>query len=161
MAMDEKRGDSYKELWRYISESKLLLMRNLSFGGAGLCIATLLVLTQVGLKDWLLTTALVAASVAMPFWVALASAFEIYIFLGKRTYSHFRSDQTTRALMSMMLVAAGGLVVAVTSLICHLSNLAAECFALAALVAIVTYVRLDHGAHKQLRLKRCDSDEMQ
>lgn len=121
--------DSYKKLWRYVSESKLLLMRNLSFGGAGICVAVILVLTQVGIKDIFYLVALTSASIATPAWVALASSYETYIFLGKRSYAHLRSPLTQHLLAPMMLTGAIGLLVSLTALIWHLSELAVECFA--------------------------------
>src|SRR5882724_4807216 len=91
-------------LRRYPSHERLVLLRNLGYGGAAICLAVLVGLTQVGAKDSALKITVICASVALPAWLMLGAIFEYYIFLGKESYPHLRTNSVNRFLQLWMFV---------------------------------------------------------
>jgi len=65
-------------------------------------------LTQVGAKDSALKITVICASVALPAWLMLGAIFEYYIFLGKESYPHLRTNSVNRFLQLWMFVGGAG-----------------------------------------------------
>jgi len=95
-------------LKRYVSHDRLVLLRNLGYGGAAVCLAFLVSLTQVGAKTSLLKTGIVCASIALPAWLLLGTIFEYYIFLGKESYAHLRTRFLGTLIAVCMSIGGGG-----------------------------------------------------
>lgn len=124
----DKSNEDIRKLWRYMSDAKLNLMRNLSFGAAGILIANTLLLAQIGVRDLSLEISLFSSVIALPLWVAEASIWEAYIFHGQRALPHLRTDFTINTLMALFFLAGIGVVIAIGALVWHLSPPAALSF---------------------------------
>jgi hypothetical protein len=134
-----------------MSESKLSLMRSLSFGAAGILVANTLLLAQIGAKDVSLEVSLFASVVALPLWVAQAAIWEAYIFHGQRAHPHLRADTTINTLMVLFVVAGFGVFFAIAALVWHLSPAAAILFAVMCFVAFATIGIHDGSLKKYMR----------
>jgi hypothetical protein len=143
--------EEIRKLWRYMSESKLSLMRALSFGAAGVLVANTLLLAQIGAKDVPLDVSLFASIVALPLWVAQAAIWEAYIFHGQRAHPHLRGNFTINTLMVLFAVAGLGVWLALAALVWHLSPAAAVLFAVMCLVAFTMIVVHDSSLKKYMR----------
>jgi hypothetical protein len=127
-----------QRMQRYPSEGRLVLMRNLALGSAAACLAVLIQILQVGMKDDALTVSVLATAVGMPFGLAWAFLFEYYIFLGPRSYPHFRSIIRSQLIGVLGAVSGIALLVAVGGVLWHLLPKAAFVFAgVAAMVIVV------------------------
>jgi hypothetical protein len=110
------------------------LQRNVSLGGAAVTSAILVALTQVALK---LTT--IAASVSLPFWVALGLLYELYIHLGPRSYAHYSTKFPQALAKFLAWPSLIGLLVAMGGVVWFLLPSAIIGFVLAIIVAILAY----------------------
>jgi hypothetical protein len=106
------------------SEGKLLLSRNLSFGGAAACLVILSQIIQVGAKDEALEISVVGAAVGIPLWIAVGSIHEFFIALGKRSYPFLRKKGLQNAVGGVMFFAGCALFTAVGGAVWYLSQVA-------------------------------------
>jgi cobalamin synthase len=134
-------NDEVRKVWRHVSQSKLGLMRGISLGAAGFLAANTLVLVQVGVTHASLQVSLFSGAISLPLWVAIASVFESYIFQGRPSYSHLRSNFTINLVYTVMCLASLGLLITIVSIIWYLSFIAAICFIISGIFAlcIMTY----------------------
>ena len=130
------RNDDLRKLWHHISESKLFLLRNISVGASGISLAIILLLLQVGVKGIYLEVSLTASAIGIPFWLGLASVFETYIFYGKSSYPHLRTDFSINIIALLMLSGSLCFITSITALIWHLSLFAVQCFGISVVIAI-------------------------
>lgn len=142
MATDHS-NDPVRRLWQNLSESKIGLLRNLAFGGAGFSAANILILVQVGAKDVSLHVSLFASVVALPLWVSLATIYEDYIFYGRQSYSHLRSDFTINLVGSLFAISGFSLILAVAALAWHISVASAILFIFTCIISL--FVIVIHG----------------
>jgi hypothetical protein len=134
-----------------MSESKLNLMRNLAFGAAGVLVANILLLAQIGARDGSLEVSLFASAVGLPIWVSHASILESYIFHGERAFEHLRSDFTINILVIQFMFGGLVIVTAIGSVIWHLSLTAAISFVVLCLVSFMVMGVHDVNLKKYLR----------
>ena len=99
---------------------RLLLLRNLGYGGAAASLVILVQLVQVGAKDFSLQLTVLALSVALPLWLSLGATYEFYIFLGKQSYPHLRTKFAKSFFGLIMFVAGIALVVAIGGIFWYL-----------------------------------------
>ena len=97
---------------RYPSSERMILLRNLGYGGAAACLAILAGLAQVGAKDPALKVSVYAASIALPAWLLIGSVFDYYIFLGKQSYGHLQGKFAVALTSTLYAVAGLGMFVA-------------------------------------------------
>ncbi len=135
--MSSDANNEMRGLLRYVSQSKLELMRNLAFAGSGTLVANILLLTQIGTPSIPLKVSLYASVITIPFWVCLASVYEAYLFRGPRSYSHLRSNFTLRLHSLLNLIAAVGLYIAICAVVWHLDFYAAVALVLSSAVALI------------------------
>jgi len=147
-------NDEVRKLWRHVSQGKLGLMRGLSFGAAGFLAANTLVLVQVGVTHTSLRVSLFSGAISLPLWVAMASVFESYIFHGRQSYQHLKSDFTINLVSSIMLTAAFGLLITVASLVWYLSFIAAVCFIVSCIFSFCIMTLHDKSLKEYLNLIR-------
>src|SRR5690348_13223705 len=102
-------NDEVRKVWRHVSQSKLGLMRGISLGAAGFLAANTLVLVQVGVTHALLQVSLFSGAISLPLWVSIAAVFESYIFQGRPSYPHLKSDFTINLIYPVMCIASLGL----------------------------------------------------
>lgn len=122
---------------RYASIERLMLMRNLGYGGAATCLVVLVGLAQVGAKELPLKVSVLSASIALPMWLLVGGIYEFYIFLGKRSYPHLRSPFAARFVLAVATIAGVGSVGATGGVIYFLMPIAAWAFAAAGVAAII------------------------
>ena len=122
---------------RYPSSERMILLRNLGYGGAAACLAILAGLAQVGAKDPALKVSVYAASIALPAWLLIGSVFEYYIFLGKQSYGHLRGEFAVALTSALYAVAGLGMFVATGGIAWYLVPDAAYAFAVSAFCAVV------------------------
>jgi len=137
-----------QRMQRYPSEGRLVLMRNLAFGGAAACLAILIQILQVGVKDNALTVSVLATAVGIPFWLGLGAMYECYIFLGPRSYPHLRRNAGSQFIGGLGAVSSIALLVAVGGVLWHLLLEAAFVFigvaATVLLLLLAFFVILSH-----------------
>ena len=150
-------NDDFRKLWRHISESKLQLMRNFSIGGAGISLATILLLAEIGIKDTALLISLLACAIGIPLWVALAQIFEVYIFHGRLSHAHLRKDFSINVVALLMLSGAVSMITSVAALLWHLNPIATYCFGGSSLAAAI--LSIIHGDHLSKHLARRGSTD--
>lgn len=138
MPTQPSKSDRLSErIRRYASHDRLILMRNLGYGGSAACLVILVGLTQVGAKDPALRVSVYSASIALPVWLLIGAIYEYYIFLGKQSYPHLRT-KFFAALVGLSFSVAGlGMVGATGGIIWFLVPEAAYAFGVSALVAFL------------------------
>ena len=125
-----------ERMQRYASVERLVLMRNLGYGGAAACLVVLVGLTQVGAKDSALKISVLSASVALPLWLLLGGIYEYYIFLGKQSYAHLRTKFATNFIGAIALIAGAGSLGATGGVVWFLMPEAAWTFGVTVVFAI-------------------------
>lgn len=120
---------------RYASHDRLLLLRNLGYGGAAVCLVVLVGLIQIGAKDIALKVSVYSASVALPFWLLIGAIYEYYIFLGKQSYPHLRTKFVSSLVNFCFLIAGFGMIGATSGIVWFLLPEAAYAFGVSTLIA--------------------------
>ena len=155
------QNNNIKRSLRYLSESKLMLIRNLSLSAAGILFATILTILQVGLKNnkcdseitlnlfinlkslsnnqCLLEISLLAASFGIPLSIILAAIYEIYIAYGKSSYMHLRSDFSINIIKIIIFPIFVSLNISIMGIIWYLSNLAFIIFLLSIFISVLLH----------------------
>ena len=130
---------------------QLQMLRTLGFGASGVCVAIILVLAQIGLKDQALHVALGASAVALPSWLFVASAAESYLFTGRRSLRHLGRLRRANPILIAMLCGSAGVATALIAVLSHLSTSIAWIGFAAGSVALVTYVRFNSKIARSVR----------
>lgn len=125
-------------LHRYASIERLMLMRNLGYGGAAASLVILLGLIQVGAKSLFLQVSILSISASLPLWLLIGGIYELYIFLGKESYSHLRKKSTYVFFGAITLAAGLSMFVSIGGIIWFLMPEAAYVFGAVALVCIIS-----------------------
>jgi hypothetical protein len=128
-----------REMLRNVSESKLTLFRNMSYGGGGVCIVIVGFILQSANATAALTIATYCAAVAMPFWIGAGAVLEAYLSIGKKAYPHYRSEAGQSILGGFMLFAMLPTYGSIALLLLHLSELSAVVFVISTVCAIAAY----------------------
>lgn len=136
-AQNSKSERFANRLRRYSSIERLMLMRNLGYGGAAACLVILLGLTQVGTKELCLKISVISVSLALPLWLLLGSIYEYYIFLGKESYPHLRTRLSLGFVGTTASIAGLGIVLGTGGVIYFLMPLAAYIFAGVGFMAVI------------------------
>jgi cobalamin synthase len=131
---NEKIKKLSKRLDRYMSAERLILMRNLSYGAAATSLIILVCLVKVGVKEFPLRICMYGVAIALPLWFVLGGFYEMYIFLGKKSFPHLQTRFSQYFVQLVVLTAGIALVTAVGSLFFYLSPAAAYAFGLTALL---------------------------
>jgi hypothetical protein len=139
MKPDSSTDQLAKRLNRYMSESKLLMIRNMSYGASGICLVIVGLLLQPHTMTTPLLVSIFCASVAMPLWACLGVIYETYIFLGTRGHAHARSTFAQSIIAITAMLGILGLIAAIFSLIYYLSQMAAYSFCGAILLAAIIF----------------------
>jgi len=126
-----------KRMERYASAERLILMRNLGYGGAAACLVILAQLAQVGAEEISLKVTVVATSISLPLWFLLGASYECYIFLGKQSYTHLRTEFAQNFLGFVMMTAGLALIAAIGGLIWYLMPEAVFAFGITILFSII------------------------
>lgn len=126
---------------RYSSIERLLLMRNLGYGGAATCLVVLLSLTQVRANAIALKISAFSAAVALPMWLLLGAIYEIYIFLGKGSYGHLRTKSAANYIGLTSFVAGLGSFGAAGGVVWFLDPQAFYAFAATSVIATFVGIR--------------------
>lgn len=138
MQSTDTKSDRFRNrFYKYVSTERLMLMRNLCYGGAAACTVILLGLIQGGAKTMPLQISTLSIAVALPLWLLLGSIYEFYIFLGKESYLHYRKDGTLSFFHAILVVAGLGMAISVGGIIYSLMPAAAYVFGAVALVSII------------------------
>lgn len=146
MLKDQKSNSDrlLERMSRYPSESRLTLVRNLSYGASAACLVLLAEILEVGLKSEALEIALVGSVVGIPLWIAVGGLYEMFLNLGKQSYPYLRTKAYQNTAGLLMLTAGFALVTAVGAAIWHLSFLAFVGFCCASVLAIVSQFVFAH-----------------
>lgn len=120
---------------RYPSESRLSLVRNLSYGAAAVCMVILVETLEVGVKSDALEVALIGAAVGIPLWIAVGTMYELYLNLGKQSYPHIRTMPAQVIIAFVMLPACFAILSCVGAVLWHLSMFAFVAFSAVVIVA--------------------------
>ena len=126
-----------KRLRRYSSLDRLMITRNFSYGGAVTCLIILLELLQVGSKVTSLQISTLSISFALPFWILLGGFYEYYIFLGKESYAHLRTNLSINFVNTILGLACLGTVLAIGGIFYFLMPIAAYVFVFFGFVAVI------------------------
>jgi hypothetical protein len=122
---------------RYPSLDRLMMMRNVCFGSAAACLIVLIGSFQATKGSTVFGVSTACNAFAIPLWLIAGMGYENYIFIGKRSYAHFRT-KFVQAYFAGIVATAGILTwVGVGTFIDLLSELAAVFYVAASLVAIV------------------------
>ena len=140
-------------LLRYMSESKLELMRNLSFAASGTLLANILLIAQIGIKDLPLRVSVFASAIALPIWIAHASIYEAYIFRGRSSYQHLRSNFSIRLVSTLTFAGGLGFYIAILAMVWHLDFIAASAFFVSSMVALMIAALHEDDLKKALAKK--------
>jgi len=135
--MSSKNERFNNRLHRYASLERLMLMRNLSYGGAAASLVILLGLIQIGTKNTFIQVSTISISGSLPLWLLLGAIYEFYIFLGKESYPHFRKKSTLNFLGVILLLAGSGMVTSIGCILWFLLPEATYIFGTASLISLV------------------------
>lgn len=128
-----------KRMRRYTSVERLLLMRNLCYGGSAACLVILLGLTQTSANNCSLQVSVIAAAISMPLWLVLGGTYEFYIFLGKPSYAHRRTRFTKNFIGGVGTLAGTSLYISVVAIINFLMPIAMWVFISSTLLSFFLY----------------------
>lgn len=128
---------------RYTSAERLVLLRNIGYGGAAVCLIMLLQMAQVGARDLSLRISAIALSIGMPFWFLLGATVELYIFLGKESYPRFRAAFAKTCIGWFSLLAGTSLTVAIGGLTWYIMPEAGWAFVVTSLVCFGAFQVFD------------------
>ena len=128
-----------------LTEATLERMRTSAIGGASIALGVILLLLQTDLDSTALVVALYSAIFAIPAWIAAWQYVESYMFCGKSSYEHFNSPKGSLVAVAFALAGMLLLLVAIVSLIWHMSVAAAVVF-LAVSLAVVVLIYRHHNA---------------
>ena len=157
----KSNNNNIKKSWRYLSESKLTLLRNFSFSAAGVLFAIILIILQVGTKNrqcdpettlnliinlkglrnnqCLLEISLLTASFGIPLSIILAFMFEAYVFYGQSSYKHLRSDFSINIIKIIFFLDFASLNISIMGIIWYLSNLGFGIFLLSIFISALLF----------------------
>lgn len=125
MAITNKKTSNAEQLnkhvQRYASSEELLLMRNLSYAASATCFVILMGLIQVGTKELPIQVSAIAASIGLPSWLLIGSIFENYVFVGRKSFPHFRTRFARHFLGAFLLIAGFSIFSAVGGIVYYLS----------------------------------------
>jgi hypothetical protein len=107
---------------RAASESRLTLQRNAAAACSATALLVILQLLQVGITDDLLKYALLAASVALPPFVAVVAFYQLHITGGKATYGHLSLRRVVPLLGLMHVFAGFSLLASIALCVWHLDQ---------------------------------------
>lgn len=114
-----------------------MLMRNVGYGGAAASLIILLGLIPVGAKSLFLQVSILSISASLPLWLLLGGIYELYIFLGKESYSHLRKKSTCVFLGAIMITAGLSLFVSIGGIVWFLMPEAVYVFGAVALASLI------------------------
>lgn len=134
-----------KHVQRYASSEELLLIRNLSYAASATCFVILMGLIQVGAKELPILISTIAASIGLPSWLLIGSIFENYVFVGHKSFSHFRTKFARNFLGAFLLIASFSVFSAVGGVIYYLSFEACLIFVITSVTCfLLMYVYQSH-----------------
>jgi len=119
--------DSYhlrKELLKNISESKLQMYRNLSYGAAGFLLIIIIMLVQVWEDSLALNVVLYSASIGLPIWFTSGTMYEFYILLGERSFAHYKSDGVQSVISLLFMIGGISIFISVSAILFYLNYIA-------------------------------------
>lgn len=128
LAQNQAIDAMHERLVSDVTVDRLALIRNSFFGGAAVCLAILIALTQVGANDPSLRFSVFASAFALPLWLLQGAIIEYYILLGPCSYSHYHRTMTARVTVFVMTVSIVALFAAVVAMINFLVPAAAWLF---------------------------------
>ncbi len=131
-----------------ITSEKLLLVRNLSFAGAGVSVAFLIAMLSLEHDSILLKIAILAFSVAIPFFLAGAGVAENHIWAGPQSYKHYLKWMLSPISLKMIFTSYLALGVGVTSVLLHLDYLTGVVFFVFSVIAY----RIHAGVQRRLTI---------
>lgn len=122
-----------------ITQEKISLARNMCLGSAGLSVLAIFRLSLATEFTISLNIALYAFSVATPLFMALAFWYEIFIWLGEKSFDYLASKRGTvdRLALAPMLA----LFIGVFAIIWHLSIISALIFLTTSVLALIILER--------------------
>jgi hypothetical protein len=88
------------------SSEQLGLSRAMPYGAAATSLAILCAMTQVITRGSNAQIAIIGATVALPLWLVTATIYEFYLYLGPKSYAHYRS-QPVQGMTRMLSYLAG------------------------------------------------------
>ena len=138
-----------------LTEATLERMRTQAIGGAGIALGVVLLLLQTSLDSTALAIALYSAIFAIPAWIAAWQYVEAYMFCGKPSYEHFNSPKGSLVAAAFAISGMLLLLIAVVSLIWHMSPAGAVVFLAVSLAAAVLIYR-HHNAVRTFADKASD-----
>lgn len=131
---------------RAASESRLTLQRNAAAAGSATALLVILQLLQIGITGQLLKYALLASSVALPLFVAVAAVYQLHITGGKATYGHLSRKRAWNLLGLVQVVAGFSLLGSLTLCVWHLDQTSGAFFGgaagLSGTIMILLYVSM-------------------
>ena len=138
-----------------LTEATLERMRTQAIGGAGIALGVILLLLQTSLDSTALAIALYSAIFAIPAWIAAWQYVEAYMFCGKPSYEHFTNPKASLVAVAFAISGMLLLLIAVVSLIWHMSPAGAVVFLVVSLAAAVLIYR-HHNAVRAFANKASD-----
>jgi len=123
------------------SISKFEMAKNTAFGGAGVCVAIIFVLTQMTSPSIYSQAGIFAAAVGLPFWVLCAAANEYFVYGGLQFF-HL-APEMKQVLKWPLIIANVCIPVALACCIAIVWPFAALAFGVAAFMSIILGVRMD------------------
>lgn len=138
MSAENSKSDRFaNRLRQNLSLERLMLMRNLGYGGAAACLVILLGLTQPDRKALCLKISVISVSFALPLWLLLGIIYEYYIFLGKESYSHLHTKLSRVFVLTTASIAGLGIVLGTGGVIYFLMPVATYVFAGVGFIAVI------------------------
>jgi hypothetical protein len=138
---DDQFSESMSPVTSRLTKHKWEVARHTSLGGAGVSVAVLLVVSQIGVATPALWLSLFCSAVAIPVWATLWQVGEAYSFYGVRPVASLSLHNGLT--MGMLLFLAGGLLLllSIFMLIWHFSVAAAFAFLFVSVGGVFLTVR--------------------
>jgi hypothetical protein len=157
---DKDRAAGEAIVSRLFTVDDIATTRATAFAGGGVSLALILLLAQIRVDTPYLQLSLSAAAVSMPLWVAAASCDQIWGLMKLTHADRRKNGWINKVLMINQTVAFVSLLIAIASLIYHLSPFSAKLFMWAGIAAVIT-VTLGLVAGSQALIAKLKSESGQ
>jgi len=146
---------------RKITKDDLKLSSRLSFSGAGVSVASIVVMSTISNMTVLLVIATCFFSISLPLFVMMALFYEICLWAGPKYYEHSKQIFFNQQIVFVQDIAYLSIAIAVFLVIVNLSIYAGIIFLVVSLIAGAFYISffkeiIDHIKNKDKSLSQAD-----
>ncbi len=139
---------------RRLNEARWENARIMALGAAGLSVALVFLLIQIGFQSCVLKTSFFCASIAIPVWLALWQYGDAYSFYGADSYGHFVKPKGSGGGVILFVIGGLLLLTSFAALIWSFSIITSIAFTIVSFLMIILIYRHSNEVRKYAESKR-------